>query len=394
LRQPDGAHDTVLDSEVGRIQLGNGRALGQQRAPAEARFVERRSKDMRVVDRQNAPPIREQPAEPGDTRALPTRFDRTDPLVSVERVEAIVAPDVLPKVDRPAVRIDDGRCGTDELRRAVSIDDVRARDQLNQSSNDGIGRGGALVIAQHEAAHVETLTLSQSVVCGEEECFSTNERPAQGSAELVALERVRFRRQLEEVAGIQCVVPQEFECLSPELVGTRLSDDIDDRAGHVAVLRAERGVVDLEFLNARNRRLEHQRAEREVVGRDPVDQESDGLLTIAGRVEGERSSPAERRRGESGLRGRQRPRRQQSEIDEVPAVQWNLLHRLRRDDMTDRGRRTIDERDLRLAVTVSLLSPSDAADFSKMTGPFRGARRINSRRRMVNCVRDNNKPLN
>ena len=32
----------------------------------------------------------------------------------------------------------------------------------------------------------------------------------------------------------------------------------------------------------------------------------------------------------------------------MPAVQWNRLHSLRRDDMTDDGGRTIDERDLRL----------------------------------------------
>ena len=219
LRQPDRTHDTALDSEVGRIQLRNGVVRGQQRAPAEPRFVERRSKDMRVVDRQNATPIRQQPAEPGDTRAVPTRFDRADPLVSVERVEPIVAADVLPKVKRPAVRIDRGRCEPHESRRAVSIDDVRAGDQLNQSANDGIGRGGALVIAQHEAAHVEALTLSQSLVCGEEEHLLTTKGPAQGRAELVALERVRFRRQLEEVAGVERVVPEVFERLSPELVG-------------------------------------------------------------------------------------------------------------------------------------------------------------------------------
>ena len=116
----------------------------------------------------------------------------------------------------------------------------------------------------------------------------------------------------------------------------------------MAVLGAERGVVDLELLDACNRRLEHQRAERQIVGGHPVDQESDGLLTVTARVEGERSSPAKRRRRKSGLRGRHRSRDQQREIDEVPAVQWNRLHSRRRDDMTyDRGR-TIDERDLRL----------------------------------------------
>ena len=61
------------------------------------------------------------------------------------------------------------------------------------------------------------------------------------------------------------------------------------------------------------------------------------------------SAPTPRigRGGEPGLRRRHRPRHEQTEIGEVAAVQRNLLHGLRRDDVADGGRRAIDERDLR-----------------------------------------------
>ena len=55
-------------------------------------------------------------------------------------------------------------------------------------------------------------------MCAKKNSLLTNERAAQRSAELVALERVRFGgRELEEVAGVERVVPEELERLAAEL---------------------------------------------------------------------------------------------------------------------------------------------------------------------------------
>ena len=59
--------------------------------------------------------------------------------------------------------------------------------------------------------------------------------------------------------------------------------------------------------------------------RDAVDQKADGLLAIAGGVERERADAANRPRREPGLRRRHRSGHEQAEIDEVAAVQRNLL---------------------------------------------------------------------
>ena len=78
-----------------------------------------------------------------------------------------------------------------------------------------------------------------------------------------------------------------------------------------------------------------------------VDHEPDSLLTIAGRIEGERADAANRPRGEPRLRRRDRSGHEQTEIREVATVERNLLHGLRRDDMADGGGRAIDERHFR-----------------------------------------------
>ena len=98
----------------------------------------------------------------------------------------------MPDVDRPAILIGDGRRRSDESRRAVRIEEVRARDQRNQLPNDRIGRRGALLVAQHEAVHVDALPLPEPFVGGEEERPSAPDRAAERSAELVSLERMRI----------------------------------------------------------------------------------------------------------------------------------------------------------------------------------------------------------
>ena len=71
--------------------------------------------------------------------------------------------------------------------------------------------------------------------------------------------------ELEEVARVERVVAEELVGLAAELIGARSRDEVDDRARDVAELRAERRVVDLEFLDARDRRRKTDRSERQVV---------------------------------------------------------------------------------------------------------------------------------
>src|SRR5262249_27434138 len=132
-----------------------------------------------------------------------------------------------------------------------------------------------------------------------------------------------------------------------ELVGARSGHHVDDRTRHVAVFDAEWRVVDLEFLDTRNRRLETERAECQIIGADPVDMERGGFLAIAGRVDGDGTYAPKGCRREPRLRGRNRAWCQQREVGEVPTVERNLLHRVRCQDVAHAAGHTIDERDVR-----------------------------------------------
>ena len=192
------------------------------------------------------------------------------------------------------------------------------------------------------------LPLAKALVGREEERAAAKDRTAERPAELVALERVRVRRrELEEIARVERVVAEELVGLAAEPVGPRTRHQVDDRARHVTVLGAERRVVDLELLDAGDRRRKTDRTERQVVRRHAVDDVADGFLAIAGGIEGQRAGAANRRRRKAGLRGRHRSRHEQTEIDEVAAVERNLLHGLRRHDMADDARRQVEERQLR-----------------------------------------------
>src|SRR4030095_921003 len=166
---------------------------------------------------------------------------------------------------------------------------------------------------------------------------------------LVSFEGMRLRRrELEEVPRIECVVPEKLVGLATKLIRARASDQIDDRSRHVSVLRTERGVVDLELLDAGDRRWKADGSERQVVGRDAIDDVPDGFLAIARRVEGERPGPANRRRRKACLGGRHRAWHKRSEIDEVAAIERNFMNRLRRYHIADRTRCPIEKRQLRL----------------------------------------------
>ena len=223
------------------------------------------------------------------------RLDASDVLTPVEHMDAIVPADVVPDIDRPAIGVDDGRSRADESRRAGRIEEVCARDQRNQLPNDRIGRRGALLVAEDEAVQVDALALPEALVRPEKESAPAPDRPPSdppnwfrlngcGSAEVNSK---KFRassaslRRNSNTSPCTSSVPDRVTMLTM-------------RPRHVSVLGAECRVVDLELLDAGERGLEDQRAEREVVGRHAVDQKADRLLTIAGRVEGERADAANR----------------------------------------------------------------------------------------------------
>src|SRR6202022_3892829 len=71
-------------------------------------------------------------------------------------------------------------------------------------------------------------------VVGKKERLVLFDGPAHRASELIA-PKGRFLG-IEEVAGIQAAVPQEFENASVDLVGSRLIDGCDHAAGRSAIL--------------------------------------------------------------------------------------------------------------------------------------------------------------
>src|SRR5262245_15513509 len=112
------------------------------------------------------------------------------------------------------------------------------------------------------------------------------------------------------------------------------------------MLDAERRIVDLEFLDASNGWLKTEGAKSKIISTDAVDVKGDGFLAMACGVDGKCANSAKRCRRESGLRWSDSARCQQREVGEMTAVERNLLNVLRRQDVTDAGRHTVDQRDV------------------------------------------------
>ena len=126
-------------------------------------------------------------------------------------------------------------------------------------------------------------------------------------------------------------------------VRPRACGDVDDCAGVATVLGAEGRVVGLELLHGVDRGLEGDLVLHHVVEVDAVDLEVDGVLAVAGGVEGERALAAQRCGQKAVLRRRDRAGDEQAEVNEVATVQGNLLHGALVDDRADRGGRRLDD---------------------------------------------------
>ena len=206
---------------------------------------------MRFVHRQHPFHVRAGEAEAGNGRSLRSRFDRVQVLAPGEHLELVGAARVLPQVERPGVLVDGGVGRADEARRAIAADEVRARHERDQAAHRGVGRLLALLVAEHQAVHVHALPLPLALVGRQEERVGGDDGAAERSAELVPLEAMRLRRrELEEVPGVERLVPEELVGGTMEPVAAGAGHQVDDGAGHVAVFRAERRIVDLEFLDA------------------------------------------------------------------------------------------------------------------------------------------------
>src|SRR5687768_15294973 len=256
LRQSDRAVDPDFDPEIRWIELRYRKAPPILAALAESHLVQQaRSKDVRLGHGDRIFRDVARLTEPRDAVPLRAWLDASSVLPAREQLEAVAAPDTLPDVERPVVRIDGGVGCADESWRPVRIEMVRPWNQLDQPADDGIGGLRALSVAEHEAVDVESLSLTQSFIHREEAATATQQRTTQRPTKFVALERMRGgRREFEEVPGIECVVAEELVDLAAERLGARSGHQVHDRPRHMPEFRTESRAVDLEFLDARDGR--------------------------------------------------------------------------------------------------------------------------------------------
>src|SRR5204862_1446623 len=98
-------------------------------------------------------------------------------------------------------------------------------------------------------------------IIGEEKGLVFHDGAAQGSAELVVVERsLGLAGYVEVVAGIQCAIAEVFCRAAVKGVGAALGDNVDDRAGIASVFGLEIG-EHVQFGNGVDRKNGGRRAE-------------------------------------------------------------------------------------------------------------------------------------
>ena len=83
----------------------------------------------------------------------------------------------------------------------------------------------------------DSFAYTRAFISAEYEGLVLSYRSAEASAELVSLEGGHILK-VEEIAGIECGVAQEFKSRAVYLIGSRLGDYVDYPASGAAVLRA------------------------------------------------------------------------------------------------------------------------------------------------------------
>lgn len=236
-------------------------------------------------------------------------------------------------VTRPLVQVNGRRARSDKSWGSPD-NPVGSWNQVQQFLYGRVCGLRPLCIAEHIAGESQTLPLTKPFIAEEEERAVLSNRAAERCAELIALEGRRFQ-SVEEVARVERIIAQELECFSMKPIRARARGNVHDRAGVPAILRAERRVIHLEFLHCVDRRLKRDLVLDHIIEIHAVDHKIHRVFAVASRVECERALPAQRRSQESVLRRRDRSGYQQPKVNEVAAVERNLLHSLLIDHLAD-----------------------------------------------------------
>ena len=310
---------------------------------ADPNFVHQsRAEDVRLVDGHHLAMRAALVAVSGHGVALRVRLLSEIPLKCVIPMEFVVLPQIVPEIHRVLIDIDRRERRPDDTRTGGV---VRLRDVLQQSLRQRIGDGRPLRWGQRSGVEVDGLQMAKAFITEEEERPISHNRSAEVDAELLAVEhRLGRRRRVEIVARVVFVVAVEVERFAVHRVAAGPCRDVDDRSRVPAVLGAERRVVDLELGDGVDRRLEGDLRVRQVVEVDAVDHEVDRRFTVARRHERKRALTAQRRAQPCVLRRRRAAGHQRTEVDEVTAVERNLLHGALRHRLSDRDRCGVDER--------------------------------------------------
>src|SRR5258708_16285825 len=167
------------------------------------------------------------------------------------------------KVGRSLVQIHVGESTAGEAVEGIGVrwrslsNAVSRRNQGKQAVYGGRSDGGAIIDAGHRAGDRQALMLAYTLIGKKKEGLVLLDGAAKIGAKLVPLERgLGGRGSVEKVASVEIVVADKFEGFAVIGIGAGARGHIDDGPGVPSILGREGGVVDLEFLERVNRRLE------------------------------------------------------------------------------------------------------------------------------------------
>ena len=132
--------------------------------------------------------------------------------------------------------------------------------------------------------------------------------------------------RIAEISRVHGGVAEEMVNLAVNFIRSGARGDVDDGSGVPAVLRAICRVIDFEFFNGVDGRLERNLILRHVAHLNAVDHEVDFVFASARRIERKGALASQGSRQDSIGRRRHGPRNQQREIYEVAAVEGYLLN--------------------------------------------------------------------
>ncbi len=170
--------------------------------------------------------------------------------------------------------------------------------------------------------------LPHSFIGQEKEHFVLDDRAAEISAKLILLIRRlgTLGTGIEKVARVQHIVAEKFKQFPVIFACAGARSKVHDCAGISSVFRRKRRIVDLVFRQGVNRRLKRNLVLHRIVQVDSVHQPVGCVFALARCIDAERSLSTQWRGKEPVCGRRDRPRRQQTKVGEVTAIQRNFLH--------------------------------------------------------------------